>query len=629
MADGERSYPTLRRQRINIQRVQHIVLIWLDSNIDKNSEDCQDTMRKLQRAVNNVHMFMDSDQCIEFIQTIHENKVFVIMPGFLGQHIVPCVHNISQVDSIFILCGNETRHQRWTKDWPKVKGVFTELTPICDALKQVAHQCEQNAISLTFMTPNKKLDQLDPSFMYTMILKDILLCMDFEEQHLKEFLCYCRDIFVDNKDELSHIEELEHRYGSKSPIWWYTYECFLYPMLNRALRMMDGDIILRIAFFIRDLHQNIAELNAEQFEGRYCPASFKVFRGQGLSKTDFEQMSKSKGGLISFNNFLSTSKKREVSLSFAQQAAVNPDLVGILFIMEVNPIQSTIPFASIRDVSYFSMEEEVLFSMNSVFRIHDIQPINEKNRLFEVALTLTNDDDEDLSALTYSIRDEIPSCEGGWRPLAFILEKMGQFDKAEEVYQFILKETEYELGKGSLRHALGRIKFAQGNFQEAIMYYEKAINIYQAEFSPSSPNLFDMYNNIGKAYGAIGEHSTALDYFQKAIHIRQQSGLLDHPDLASSYNNIGTVYYTMGNYSEALASHEKALSIRQQSLPTNHPDLAVSFNDVGSVYESMAEYAKAHSCFERAVEIGQHSLPSNHPMLLKYKTDLERLKPKL
>ncbi|CAF1354908.1 unnamed protein product [Rotaria sordida] len=60
-------------------------------------------------------------------------------------------------------------------------------------------------------------------------------------------------------------------------------------------------------------------------------------------------MSKTKGGLISFNNFLSTSKKREVSLGFAQHAATNPDLVGILFIMQIDPTQSTTPFASIRE----------------------------------------------------------------------------------------------------------------------------------------------------------------------------------------------------------------------------------------------------------------------------------------
>ncbi len=129
------------------------------------------------------------------------------MPGFLGQHTVPRVHNMSQVDSIFILCRNSRRHKHWTKNWPKIKGVFTEITSICEALKQAAHQCEENAIALTFIGPNKKLDQLDPSFMYRQIVKDILINMDFEEKHIKDYIDYCRDVFADNEEELIHIKK--------------------------------------------------------------------------------------------------------------------------------------------------------------------------------------------------------------------------------------------------------------------------------------------------------------------------------------------------------------------------------------------------------------------------------------
>jgi hypothetical protein len=67
-------------------------------------------------------------------------------------------------------------------------GVFTKIAPICEALKEAAHQCEQNAIPVSFMStsaasPNKNLDQLDCSFMYTQILKEIILSIDFEPQH--------------------------------------------------------------------------------------------------------------------------------------------------------------------------------------------------------------------------------------------------------------------------------------------------------------------------------------------------------------------------------------------------------------------------------------------------------------
>ena len=119
----------------------------------------------------------------------------------------------------------------------------------CDALKQAAQQCEQNSIVISFIATSdgmstQKLDQLDYSFMYTQIMKEILLSITFGSNHIQEFIAYCCDAFADNDEQLYNAEELERKYHQKTPIWWYTCEGFLYPMLNRALRLMDVDVII-------------------------------------------------------------------------------------------------------------------------------------------------------------------------------------------------------------------------------------------------------------------------------------------------------------------------------------------------------------------------------------------------
>jgi hypothetical protein len=131
--------------------VQNVVLIWLDSSIDNDSTNCQNTISQLRRSVNVVNTFTNSDQCVQFIHTIRNNKACMIISGSLGQHIVPRVHSMRQVDSIFILCDKKKRHEEWVKEWSKIKGVFTKIKPICEELKQASQQCEQNAISITFV----------------------------------------------------------------------------------------------------------------------------------------------------------------------------------------------------------------------------------------------------------------------------------------------------------------------------------------------------------------------------------------------------------------------------------------------------------------------------------------------
>ncbi|CAF0970995.1 unnamed protein product [Adineta steineri] len=658
------------RRRINIQQMQNDLLIWLDSNIDETNDDCQNTITKLRCIVNDINTFIDGNQCFEFIQTVVDKKLCMIISGSLGQYIVPRVHNMSQVDSIFIFCGNKKYHEQWTKDWPKIKGVFTDITPISDALKSAAHQCEQNAIPMSFVGTNKKLDQLDPSFMYTQIIKEILLIIKFGQKHIQDYFDYCRDVFVENEEEIVNIKRLEDEYHNKKPIYWYTCQMFLYPMLNRALRLMNGDIITHMGFFIGGLHRQIEQLHKEQYAGATAANTFTVYRGQGFSTEDFEKMSKTKGGLISFNNFLSTSMVRKVSLGFAQDATKNPDQVGVLFIMKINPAQSTTPFASIAGISDFQKEEEVLFSMHSVFRIQDIKQMSGNNRLYEVNLVLTADNDPELSRLTDYIRQEsFPDCEG-WYRLGLVLRKMGQFDKAQDIYQVLLDQAKDDKDKADIYHQLGWIKDAQGEYEEALAFYEKSLAVYQKILPSNHPDLGASYNNIGLVHRNIGDYPKALSYYEKALEIKQQSlpphlpslamsynniGLVhknmdnypkalsyyeraleirqqslppNHPDLAASYNNIGNVHADMGNYSKALSSHEKALEIKQQSLPPTHPDLAMSYNNIGNVHENMGDYTKARTFYERAIQIGEQSLPSNHRTLQQRRKNLERVKNK-
>jgi hypothetical protein len=100
------------RRRGNISMVQNVILIWLDNSIDEKNSDCQNTLAQLRRIINTVNTFTGGDECIEFItNNSNKEKVCMIISGALGQLIVPLVHNMSQMDSIFIFCGNLQRHE--------------------------------------------------------------------------------------------------------------------------------------------------------------------------------------------------------------------------------------------------------------------------------------------------------------------------------------------------------------------------------------------------------------------------------------------------------------------------------------------------------------------------------------
>ena len=487
---------------INIPMTQNVLLVWLDPNIDKDNDGCQNTIAHFRDAINNVDIFTDGEECIQFLNGMATEKACLIISGSLGQEIVPRVHDLLQVDAIFIFCSNKKQHERWTKNWPKIKGVFSEMKLLCEVLKQVAQQCDENAISITIMgsadSPAKNpVNRLDPSFMYTQIIKEIFLTIEFEQQHFDHFIEYCRKALDGNGKQLNYVEEIAQQYDQHLPIWWYTRDTFLYAMLNRVLRVMDVDVMVKMGFFIADLHRHIKQLHQTQFGGDNANQRLTVYRGQGMTKDAFQKITTNTGGLISFNGFLSTSREHSTSLRFAEQAPKTDELVGVLFVMDIDPKVSSAPFASVDEVGYYgSGEQEVLFSMHTVFRIREVTSIGENNRLVQVQLNLASDKDNDLCDLINYIREATMPHASGWYRLGSILGDIGEAAKAQKLFESLLKQEPVEIRQAPIYNQLGIIKARLGEYEEAIRYYERSIEIEERQFPSDHLILANSYNNI-------------------------------------------------------------------------------------------------------------------------------------
>ena len=602
-----------------VYRRQHVthnfLLLWLDASFDESKDMYQNSLAQLRNIVNKVDVFMEPNEAIDFLTEDHGVKAFLIVENAIGQTILSLIHDIPQLDGIYIFSNNKPQQEQWTTEWIKIKGVHTEIRSICAALRVAAKQCNHDSIAVSFIpvdgsSANVNINQLEPTFMYTQIFMEILLNMIYDQQSIKKFSTYCRKGDLGTARDIDHFE---NKYYDKSAIWWYTTSSFIYPMLNAALRFMEGEVIINMGFFIHDLHNQIQQLHQKQLD-TYDGRSFTVYRGQGLPVEAFKELQRTRGGLMSFNNFLSTSRDRDISLVFAESASTNTNTFGILFKMSIDPPIVSTPFASIRGISPFEEEEEILFSMHSVFRVGDITKLPHSDTLYQVDLELTRDDDAELRILTERIRQEVADETGWWR-LGLLLMKIGQLSKAKELYNELLDQS-FDLGeRAALYNHLGCIEDQQGNFTKSIEYYEKALAIRQNTLLPNHPLLATSYNNIATAYYSIGAYSKALLFYKKAQEIWQKPLPENHLSLASSYKSIAQVYENTGEYSKALFFYENALEMRQKALPANHPDLAKSYNGIAGVYYRKGEYSKALSFYEKAFVIWQKTLPASHPYL--------------
>ena len=419
MAEGNTS-ATGRRRMLRSCVLLDYGLVWVDGSFDELDGDCQNTLQRLRAVFNNVKVFTDSKACVDFLNSIGGEKMCVITTGTLGQDLVPQIHSMPQVDAVYILCSDPDWNEPWTKNWPKIKGVHTQIESICNALQQSVKQCSQDSTPMSFVSADVdnvavNLKQLEPSFMYTQIFKRILLDMEHDESSRKDLMAYCRKQKKDQTSVPKVIDEFDREYRPDKAIWWYTRECFTYTMLNKALRLLESDIIVDMGFFIHDIHRQIEQLHREQV-AQYDGSVLTLYRGQGLSTADFAKLKRIKDGLLSFNSFVSTTRDRVVAEFIADSSSKATDGVGILFVMTVDTKLTSTPFADITGYSYFDEEEaEVLFSMHSVFRVDQVEVLEGNDRLIEVRLTLTADDDPQLRLLTETIDQEINGSTGWQR----------------------------------------------------------------------------------------------------------------------------------------------------------------------------------------------------------------------
>ncbi|CAF3231019.1 unnamed protein product [Rotaria socialis] len=381
-----------------------------------------------------------------------------------------------------------------------------------------------------------------------------------------------------------------------------------------------------MGFFIRRLHRAIEQLYHKQ-QSTAIKTPFKLYRGQGLLEKHFETLKQAKGRLMSFNNFLSTSRNRDLSLKkiTSPSAALNQGSVGVLFVMTIDPTLCASTSTSFADIKSDSQEkyqgDEILFSTHTIFRIDKIERITDDhtNTLWEVYLTFVGNNDNDLRTYTVQMQKELNSLAIGWSRLARIFIKLRKFEKLETLYEYVLKNTSSATDKENYCDQLGCMFEIMENYPKALSSYEKSSRILSHNHSPNHLNLAASYSNIGALYGKMNENKKMLASYEILLQVRKQSLPPNHPDLAASYRKIGTAYSKILDYTQALSAFQRTLGIREKTLSLSHPDLAASYHNMDMIYAKMQEYSKALSYFERVLSIWQKFLPSTDENVLQLK----------
>lgn len=191
--------------------------------------------------------------------------------------------------------------------------------------------------------------------------------------------------------------------------------------------------------------------------------------------------------------------------------------------------------------------------------------------------------------------------------LAISYEFLGLYKEAIKEYKKVLEKEQEPF----LFNAIGRLEYWMMNYQSAIEYYSKALEIapevqvylqnralaYQdfgnldaaekdylssLDFGPDIKSL----NSIGIIEASKNKHENAIEYFTKAIHIDEFQAIL--------YENRGISY-------EKITQYELAKSDLQKAIDLEPNDYRINF--LGLIYYRNGEYENAIEYYNQAISI--------------------------
>ncbi|CAM4840345.1 unnamed protein product, partial [Rotaria magnacalcarata] len=471
-------FPTI----IDDMHLEIFCLIWLDLNT--SAKEKRDTEQKLRSIINHLKKFQDVKQCQQYIEErSHKERIIMIVSGRLGREIVPSIHELRQVISIYVYCMDKEGNKKWADKFAKVKAVVVELDELVSRIK-ADHKIQkmvEEPLSINIFTSStdagKSTTHLNGQFVFSQLLIDCLLRLKYTSEDKNELIHIFKQQYEGNSVELSNLREFQQNYSFNNVLWWYTRESFFYKTLNAALRKQDIHMIYLFREYISDIHRQL-----KNYQAKDC---LRVYRSQMISSDELQTLKQYCNQFISVNSFFSTSIDKRQALSFLNTSDGTNNLEPVLFQIDADPkIVTTKPFANISACSEFSGESEVIFMLGSIFRLKSVDHNND-DQVWIIQMSLCSENEHQLKYVLMNMRQQFGSGETNLHTFGKVLWEMGKFDLAEKYFLRMLEQL-----------------------------------------SPNDPLLADLYQDLGKLASYAGDLDKSMEWRQKAIALKTSNTLI-------------------------------------------------------------------------------------------------------
>ncbi len=174
---------------------------------------------------------------------------------------------------------------------------------------------------------------------------------------------------------------------------------------------------------------------------------------------------------------------------------------------------------------------------------------------------------------------------------------------AEAIFRRHYDETHPELGNVTMD--LGTSLVAESRFQEALVYYRRAVELRSATYGPRHFRMVGAHQNVGAVLLNLESWKEAEHSFEIAQDILAQSKRGKTLQMGGLFFNLGDLARRYGNLSLAKERYLRSLAVWSESLGDDHFNLSFPLRGLGEVDLAQGDVTAAIEHLERAVEISK------------------------
>ena len=260
-----------------------------------------------------------------------------------------------------------------------------------------------------------------------------------------------------------------------------------------------------------------------------------------------------------------------------------------------------------------AFDPEIIKRLTELLKLKDVA-LEEKDKIIEKWVEQYNALQEQLASRSPS--DEL--AQVARRKLAnfdlagaeALLKKSHEANMAQLVAMKAEQQTFQEAAAADA-YNLADVKVLQLDYPPALEYYRKALEL--------APENTTYLNRLGNHLQTLGRYDEAIHFYEQALESNIQNLDAHHSKVATTWNNLGSAWHAKGQYNKAIEFYEKALKSNIKSFGEHDPSVATTRNNLGEAWRAKGQYNKAIEVYQKALESCTQNFGEDHPEVASIK----------